>query len=80
MGKAAAKAAYLALLEASDGKSLGDAQNDTAEGLIDIIADLIESGGTKTAVSTVVTGTLPTGPQAAAGAQTDAPGTITVPS
>ncbi len=78
MGRQSAKDAYLAILEASEGKTKAQAQTDTL-GLIDIIADLIEASGTKTTVSTAVTGTLPSGPVAATGAQVDAPGTIEVP-
>ena len=69
MSRATAKAAYLALLQASEGKSKGDAQSDTANDLIDIIADLMETG----VPNTTVTGTLPDGPVAASGT-----GTITV--
>ncbi len=80
MSKATAKSDLLSLLQDSEGKSKSAGQSDYADGLIDIIAALIEASGTKTTVATVVTGTLPSGPVAAAGAQTDAPGTITVPS
>lgn len=75
MGRQTAKDAYLALLEASSGKSEAQAQADTLA-LIDIIADMVESGNSKTLVNTVVTtpdtinGT---------GTETDAPGTITIP-
>lgn len=75
MGRQTAKDAYLALLEASSGKTESEAQDATLD-LIDIIADMVESGNTKTLVSTIVStpdtinGT---------GAETDAPGTITIP-
>lgn len=78
MGKSTAKADLLVLLQDSDGKSKSTGQSDYADGLIDIIAALIEASGTKTQVSTAVT--VDPGTHAGTGAQTDAPGTITVPS
>lgn len=69
MGRQTAKDAYLALLQASSGKSEAQAQAATLE-LIDIIADMVESG----TATTEVTGTLPDGPEAA-----DGEGSITIP-
>jgi len=84
MGRQAAKDAYLAILEDSEGKTKEEAQEATLA-LIDIIADLIEEGAIKTKVdttvnTTVVTNAPATGTGTGAGAQVDAPGTIEIPS
>ena len=52
MSRATTKAALLLLLQESDGKSKEDAQSDYADQLIDMLADLMESGTANTTVST----------------------------
>jgi hypothetical protein len=82
-GLASLIAEILDIMENSEGKTTAATRQDVATRMGNAIVDVIEASGTKTSVSTSVSGTCAgagnplTG---GAGSQSNAPGTITVPS